>query len=131
MKLSQIVSIVTLTLVVLVLLFVLKPEGNDSLPGTVGNLPDGTHVITLTKEGFSPSKITIKLGERVTFNTTEGELFWPASNLHPSHLIYAEFDPKKPLQPNEVWSFTFTKAGEWQFHDHLSPYFTGVITVTE
>ncbi len=97
----------------------------------VGAVPEGAHVITLTKEGFVPAELTVKNGETVTFNTTTGSLFWPASNLHPSHLVYSEFDPKEPVQPDASWSFTFTKPGEWEFHDHLAPYFTGVITVTE
>ena len=88
-------------------------------------------VITLTDKGFQPSEVSIKKGETVTFKTTAGELFWPASNLHPSHLLYPEFDPKEPIQPDASWSFTFETAGVWKFHDHLAPYFTGTITVTE
>lgn len=88
-------------------------------------------VITLTDKGFVPSEITIKKGETITFKTSTGNMFWPASNLHPSHLLYSEFDPKEPIQPDASWSFTFDKVGAWQFHDHLAPYFTGTITVTE
>lgn len=95
------------------------------------SIPEGAHVVVLTKDGFQPDKLTIKVGETVAFTTTTANLFWPASNLHPSHLIYPEFDPEEPVQPDSAWSFTFTKTGEWKFHDHLSPYFTGVITVTE
>ncbi|MBY0111048.1 cupredoxin domain-containing protein [Patescibacteria group bacterium] len=94
-------------------------------------VPEGAIVVELTKEGFSPSELTIAKGESVTFRTTGTDLYWPASNLHPSHGIYPEFDPLKPLQPTEVWSFTFDQVGEWKYHDHLAPYFTGVITVTE
>ncbi|MBX9765383.1 cupredoxin domain-containing protein [Patescibacteria group bacterium] len=94
-------------------------------------IPEGAVVVTLGKDGFSPDELSIKAGDTVTFKTVTGELFWPASNLHPSHLVYPEFDPTEPIQPNAVWSFTFTKPGEWKYHDHLAPYYTGVITVTE
>lgn len=94
-------------------------------------VPEGAHRIVLTEDGFKPSKLTIKKGETIAFTTTTKNLFWPASNLHPSHLIYPEFDPQGPIQPDGVWSFTFEKVGEWKFHDHLAPYYTGVITVTE
>lgn len=91
----------------------------------------GDVIITLTPEGFSPAEITIARGDTVTFRTTTGKRFWPASNLHPSHAIYSDFDPKEPVAPDDTWSFTFDRAGEWRFHDHLAPYFTGTITVTE
>ncbi|KND48242.1 MAG: hypothetical protein AB199_04410 [Parcubacteria bacterium C7867-004] len=105
----------------------LNPEKSKSLP--VGST-DGT-VVTLTADGFSPSEITIPVGGTITFRSTTGKLFWPASDLHPSHLLYADFDPKKPVEPEASWSFTFTKAGMWRFHDHLAPYYTGTVTVTE
>ncbi len=95
------------------------------------DIPEDAHVITLTEDGFVPDEITIKKGEIIAFVTTTGNLFWPASNLHPSHLVYPEFDPMEPVQPDSVWSYTFEKLGEWKFHDHLAPYFTGTITVTE
>lgn len=108
--------------------------GQETVPApsaAESEVPEGAHVITLTKEGFEPAEITIRKGETVAFRSTAGDLFWPASNLHPSHGIYPEFDPKEPVQPDAVWSFTFDSVGEWKFHDHLAPYFTGVITVTE
>lgn len=113
-----------------------EPEGVTEKTTEVGNgainavLPDAT-VITLTKDGFKPDSVTIKKGDTITFTSTIGTLYWPASNLHPSHLLYPEFDPEGPIQPDESWSYTFEKPGMWKFHDHLSPYFTGTVTVTE
>lgn len=94
-------------------------------------VPEGAVVVTLSKDGFSPSELFVRVGETVAFRSVTGDLFWPASNLHPSHLMYPEFDPEEPVEPDAVWSFTFTKVGEWKYHDHLAPYYTGVITVTE
>ncbi len=87
-------------------------------------------VITLTPLGFQPTDITIKKGDRVIFRSIEGKPFWPASDLHPSHLLYPEFDPKQPIAPDATWSFVFEKVGTWPYHDHLEPYFTGKIHVT-
>lgn len=92
-------------------------------------VPEGAVVVTLTKDGFVPSELHIKEGDTVAFTNTTGELFWPASNLHPSHGIYPEFDPLEPVPAESVWSFTFDTIGEWRYHDHLAPYYTGVIFV--
>jgi plastocyanin len=107
-----------------------EEQVRSELPGTQ-DAPEGAHVVTLTEDGFVPSQLSIRVGDTVAFKTSNNDLFWPASNLHPSHGIYPEFDPLGPVQPTHVWSFTFDKAGEWKYHDHLAPYYTGVITVTE
>lgn len=87
-------------------------------------------VIVLTPNGFEPSRVEIPKGTTITFETTRDRYFWPASNEHPSHTAYKEFDPQKPVGPGESWSFRFDREGSWRFHDHVSPYFTGVIEVT-
>jgi plastocyanin len=110
-----------------------SPAKNAPLSETkpTAEIPAGAILVTLSKDGFSPDELSIKTGDTVTFRSVTGDLYWPASNLHPSHLVYPEFDPEEPVEPDAVWSFTFVKAGEWKYHDHLAPYFTGVITVTE
>jgi len=89
------------------------------------------HSIVLTKDGYEPSEITISAGDKIVFsaNSEYGKLHWPASNLHPTHSIYSEFDPLKPIEPEATWGFVFERVGEWRFHDHLAPYHTGTITV--
>ena len=88
-----------------------------------------THGINLTEDGFVPSAITVAKGDTIVFTTTRAKTFWPASDLHPTHGIYPEFDPKEPIEANQSWSFLFDKTGEWRFHDHLAPLFRGVIHV--
>ena len=88
-----------------------------------------TYIIILDKDGFSPPTMTIHRGDSVAFITKRGKPFWPASNLHPLHMDYAEFDPKRPIAPEESWSFGFDKTGKWGYHDHLYPFFAGIIQV--
>lgn len=90
-------------------------------------------VITLTEEGYVPEEVTIKKGGTVTWRSETDGLFWPASNLHPSHRDYpgGVFDPKQPVESGETWSFTFGELGDWKFHDHLAPYHTGIVHVEE
>jgi len=88
-------------------------------------------IVEMTALGFSPERITIQKGNVVQWFNTKEEYRWPASNLHPTHELYSEFDPQEPIAPNESWSFTFKKKGTWSYHDHLRPYLQGVIEVVE
>lgn len=90
-----------------------------------------THSIVLGEEGFSPQEVIITKGDTVLFKTSRSVPFWPASNLHPTHDIYSEFDPQMPIDPDNEWRFTFKKIGKWQFHDHLAPKYTGTIIVQD
>lgn len=87
--------------------------------------------IVLTEDGFEPRYVRIDAGTEVVFSNERDKPFWPASNLHPQHGIFPEFDPKRPIAPDEEWSFTFDEPGEWGFHDHVRSYFTGIIYVEE
>lgn len=91
----------------------------------------GNVVIKMGADSYSPEQIKIKKGTTITFQNVDTSARWPASDLHPSHLIYPEFDPRRPIAAGESWQFTFEKVGEWGIHDHLSPYITGKIIVVD
>ena len=86
--------------------------------------------IELTNSGFTPQEVFLKPGGTVTFVNKRNSHFWPASDDHPTHTIYPEFDSHEALDPNESWDFTFIKTGTWKYHDHLSVAFTGIIHVS-
>lgn len=89
------------------------------------------NTVVLTTKGFNPPRLIVKVGEQVTFKSVVNRDFWPASDIHPKHLFYGEFDPKKAIGPNESWSFTFERPGSWTYHDHLSPEFKARIDVLD
>ncbi len=91
----------------------------------------GETVIHINEKGFSPERLEITQGQTVEFENIGTEPHWPASNIHPTHEIYSEFDPKAAISPGETWKFTFDKPGLWRCHDHLNPEFTCTIKVTE
>ena len=105
--------------------------------GTQSVVPDGPIdwtdrdkvTITFGEDGFEPDTIHVSGGTEVTFMSTRNGQFWPASDLHPSHSIYPDFDPRRPLGEDESWSFVFTNQGQWRYHDHLSPLNRGLIKV--
>lgn len=90
----------------------------------------GAQTVVLREEGYDPATVTVTKGTTVIFTSTRNEAFWPASDLHPTHDIYPEFDPKEPIEASKSWSFRFDKVGSWKYHDHLFPYYRGTITVT-
>lgn len=87
------------------------------------------HLVILNTEGFNPAQLIVKEGDTVTFKTENDEAFWPASNVHPTHTSYPDFDPRQPLSPQSEWSFTFTKAGTYKYHDHINSLYEGEVIV--
>ncbi|MFZ2522235.1 MAG: cupredoxin domain-containing protein [Minisyncoccia bacterium] len=111
-------------LVIIVLVFFLFSKNNEKT-NEIKN-----YSIVLNKDGFSPNELTINQGDTVVFTTSLNKDFWPASDLHPTHGVYSDFDPKKPIKSSESWSFKFDKAGKWGFHDHLNDLSIGFIVVS-
>lgn len=101
------------------------------------------HEIVYSDSGYSPSAVIIKVGDTVSFKNNSAKGMWPASAMHPTHMIYSgtnlqahcpdaennDFDACQSIAAGQSWSFTFTKIGEWGFHDHLTANNFGKITV--
>ncbi len=122
-------AILGLGLVVLVglavWLFRDKPTSLHGTPPNSGN----TKTIEITSDGYNPDRLEIQQGDTVRFENKDDKPRWPASDPHPSHDIYPEFDPKKSIQPGDSWEFTFQREGTFGFHDHISPHKRGEIIV--
>jgi len=87
--------------------------------------------IVRTNDGYEPSEVTIQKGDSILWTNESKEYHWPASDLHPTHGVYPEFDSSTPLAPQEEWKFKFDEIGEWKFHDHIRANKTGTVTVVE
>jgi hypothetical protein len=87
-----------------------------------------TQVIKMTQDGFTPQTVTIDTNSTVIFLNDDKVDRWPASDIHPTHTEYSEFDPKEPIKVAKSWTFK-PKAGNWKFHDHLNPHFRGTLIV--
>ena len=99
------------------------------LQSPADSVPVYAEVIEMRDDAYEPANITIPAGTSVTFKNTGSANRWPASNIHPTHQIFPEFDSARPIVPQESWTFRFEKPGIWRWHDHLEPTLTGTITV--
>lgn len=102
-----------------------------------------SNVVKYTDDGYSPSVLTIKVGQGVDFENNSSKNMWPASAMHPTHAVYSgttlsehcpdkenvTFDACKGIQPADLWTFLFNKPGTFKYHDHLNPSKTGTIIV--
>lgn len=106
-------------------------SGQDSFAINEPGLKTSTHhTIEITANGFSPANLEIMKGDMVEFiNKDEGAVHWPASGMHPTHLLCKGFDSLRGLSFNETYSFTFTETKECPMHDHLKPSLWGKIIV--
>ncbi len=111
--------------------FVWKNNSFASAPAEKFVSFSGDVVIKMGDDSYTPQNIQIKKGSTVRFVNEASSLRWPASDLHPSHLIFPEFDPREPVGKGNTWEYTFDKVGSWSYHDHLAPYITGTIKVIE
>lgn len=109
------------------------PVPGSSVPEMiVSQEPKKEVKVVYNSSGFAPKTITIKKGETVVFENKTGKSASVASDNHPDHLIYPEFDQYKTDQRGKTeFRFTFDKVGTWKYHDHLNASMGGTVVVTE
>lgn len=89
-------------------------------------------IVTYNANGFSPNTVTVKKGGMVVFQNKTGKVASIASDDHPTHTKYPEFDQYKTEHRGQnEFRFTFDKVGTWGYHDHLNTNMTGTVIVTE
>lgn len=100
------------------------------IPKAVFAHSDAT-VIRMTADGFEPASVTVDQNQTVIFLNQDNQDHWPASDIHPTHDLYPQFDPQAPIKVGASWFFKPKKAGQWKYHDHLSPHIRGTLIVKE
>lgn len=89
----------------------------------------GEVVVSYDGNAFIPEKIVVKKGARVIFRNSGSKDFWPASDFHPDNGVYPALNPKRPLEPGQLWEFIFEETGEWGYHNHLYALHKGTVLV--
>lgn len=85
--------------------------------------------VDYTDSGFTPKSITVKVGTTVTWTNKASDKMWVASAPHPTHTALPGFDELSAASKDGTYSYTFTKAGNWKYHNHLDPKDFGAVVV--
>lgn len=104
-----------------------------------------TVTVTYTDTGFSPQTATIAVGDTVRFVNNAGSEMWVAADEHPTHTSYdgtstrdhcadgvnttGSFDQCARVGAGASWSYTFTKTGSFDYHNHARAADSGTVTV--
>jgi len=107
----------------------------------VSNAPM-TATVAYSGGSFSPESVTIAKGGTVSFINQGSARMWVAADVHPSHENYdgttrsthctAGYSGPKPFDQcaaGSSYSFTFDKAGTWNYHNHAEASAIGVVIV--
>lgn len=81
-----------------------------------------TKAVDITSRGFSPTKVTIALGDAVTWTNKD-------TVAHQVVADQAKFTSSPMLQAGQSYSFTFTKSGVFTYHDGVRTNRKGTVTV--
>ncbi len=90
------------------------------------------NVINITENGFSPNAKTIAVGQAIGWINNSSSTVYVAPDNHPSHMKYSgvwDDNGAGQISAGQTYTFTFTKAGTYTYHDHLNPSRTGTIIV--
>ncbi len=108
-----------------------KQEKQGREPQVKNNEPESATVVIGEDGSFSPTAVKIQKGGKVIWINKSSRSIWPASAMHPTHLIYPEFDARKSIGPGESYSFEFERVGSWKYHNHLNTSSVGTVNVVE
>lgn len=127
---------IVVLVIVLVGYYLVKGQGktyDNNKSQAVNTQPTGQvkagAVVDYTDSGFSPQSITVKVGDTVTWTNKSGGRMWVASNPHPTHTDLSGFDELGSAKNGGIYSYTFTKAGNWKYHNHVNAGDGGVVVV--
>ena len=85
------------------------------------SIPAGAVVVTMQNTAFVPAQVTVKVGQTVAWVNRDPM----------QHDVVANdgFFRSQLLDTNQVFTFTFSKAGSFPYYCAIHPQMTGTVTV--
>ncbi len=104
--------------------------GTATIPSNPSPTSPNVKSVTVTIEAgkFNPASITINVGDSVVWLNKDSSPHHVASDPHPTHTGLPGLE-SPDMAGNQTYSFTFTKAGTFGYHDHLNPTIKGTVIV--
>lgn len=103
-------------------------SGVEKSPAQTSPAEEAAATITYTDNGFEPSSVTVKSGDRVEVKNNSSKSMQFSSAPHPSHTQNRELN-QNTLPPGGSQTFVVTTKGTWIYHDHLQASNTGTLVV--
>lgn len=86
----------------------------------------------LTPTGVTPPSLTVERGTTVTWTNNTSGTVYVAPDDHPEHMKYRgvwDDDGMGQIGSGQSYSFTFSAAGTYGWHDHINPSVVGTVIV--
>ncbi|MEU1629561.1 plastocyanin/azurin family copper-binding protein [Streptomyces sp. NPDC020096] len=103
------------------------PAVTPSTSPTTGqsSAPAAVNAVTIKNFAFSPAKVTVKAGTKVTWTNTDPD----------AHTVTSKQGSGGPLNSpalatNATFSYTFTKPGTYAYYCSIHPFMTATVEVT-
>jgi plastocyanin len=87
-----------------------------------------TVTISIVNNKFDPSPVVLNVNDTINWVNKDVKAHQIASDVHPSHDLLPGLE-SGILATNQTYSFKFTKAGTFTYHDHLNTAIKGTIEV--
>lgn len=122
-----------------------NPQGDAMAAVEVTASAQTSTTVTYTDAGFTPAKVFIKKGDAVQFINKSTHTMWVGVDDHPTHTEYdgtstkehcaagknlnGSFDQCVGSSPGTTYTYTFTKAGTFDYHNHTASKDSGSVVV--
>lgn len=133
---SKLVIVATTVVVVAVIVTVLFTLQGNKGTGSTSNTAASTTAISspqvdIGAKGFIPATISITVGQSVTWKNTDVNMkaHSVASDPYPTDNELPGLNSRESIKPGDTYSYVFSKAGTYSYHDNLNPSFTGTVLV--
>lgn len=103
--------------------------GSSSSSSSSSSRTGQAYEVLYTKDGFSPSLLVIRYNDSVRFKNSSGFQMWVASDPHPAHSDYPDFNQRATSGTGSTYSFQFTRIGTWGYHNDMHLTHQAVIVV--